>query len=929
MSLKRKIALAGGGFLVFILLLAALFAGACFYLPHYLERSVIPRLAAAAGLPEYAVNVRNIGLFNADLGALRIGPPENPALIVQSVQIDYSPRSLYRQEIEKITLSGVELYLDTSGGEFKLRGLKLRNIADARQRPAKADAAGSNAAPPLFVKNLALRNSQMIIAYQGQHYRIPVELDVAPQDAAYSLLNAAARLYLRGQKISADASVNRSQGRIAWKVSTTALDLDRLADITGRIAGLNITGEVSLQAAAEMRWTPWRLESSSASLTLHRGRITAGGIELQTAVSPQVREVPWQIDIVGTDINQWQITCGRFAMASPLPLTLEGLEAVVKTQAAGFEADGNFNFVVPSTDQSGVSLWSAKIRDPLPMQGRFEASYQNSAKWQVRISTDKTGTSAVKSVRLDAQPYAISFAPPHLNLAAEAAPASQGIKTTYALTAPEIRIESPSGSIYVPKLLLKGNAGLAEENEPATRVTFDLQAPNTGLAAEGAAIKIPEISISGKLNSDDNRHMKLNGVMEFAGGEGTFSGLNARLKGARGKIPFKWPVEGKIGAGSVSIAGVTYKDMNLGSINGSIRQTQSGFSFEGGHQNKIVPDLKLDFSGESKLFNVAAATSKIRIKASRPGDGPEIDLGLLFAGAQGFQINGRIDLNGDFVLDGRGFNGNLHADFDKGSLLSAKNKLALEGIRASLDFPELPRIRSAPGQQVQFDKFSLGDLVAEKGAVDFQIESERSILVEKMHFLWCEGHVETQSMRLSPGIEDYRVTFYCDRLNLAKVLEQFGAAAAEGRGTVNGRIPLQYANGKVSFNDGFLFSTPGDGGKIRITGSEILTAGVPPDTPQYVQMELASEALKDYDYSWAKLNITSQGEELLLQMQMDGKPAKTLPFVYRKDIGGFAKIEADAEGSKFQGIRLDVNFRLPLNKMLQYKELINMIKKSD
>jgi len=423
--------------------------------------------------------------------------------------------------------------------------------------------------------------------------------------------------------------------------------------------------------------------------------------------------------------------------------------------------------------------------------------------------------------------------------------------------------------------------------------------------------------------------MELNGVMEFSGGEGKISGLNARLKGARGKIPFKWPVEGKTGTGSVSIAGVTYKDMNLGSINGSIRQTPSGFSFEGRHQNKLVPDLKLNFSGESRLFNVASTASKIQIKVSRPGDGPEIDLGRFFPGAQGFQMNGRIDLNGDFLMDGRGFSGNLHADLNNGRLLSAQNKMTLDGIRLSVDFPELPRIRSAPDQRIMFDKFSIGDLVAEKGAVDFQIESARSILVEKMHFLWCEGHVETQSMRLSPGIEDYRVTFYCDRLNLAKVLEQFGAAAAEGRGTVNGRIPLHYANGKVSFDDGFLFSTPGDGGKIRITGSEILTAGIPPDTPQYVQMELASEALKDYDYSWAKLNITSQGEDLLLQMQMDGKPAKTLPFVYRKDIGGFVKVEADAKGSKFQGIRLDVNFRLPLNKMLQYKELINLFKKSD
>ena len=132
-------------------------------------------------------------------------------------------------------------------------------------------------------------------------------------------------------------------------------------------------------------------------------------------------------------------------------------------------------------------------------------------------------------------------------------------------------------------------------------------------------------------------------------------------------------------------------------------------------------------------------------------------------------------------------------------------------------------------------------------------------------------------------------------------------------------------NGKIKIDDGFLFSTPGEGGKIHLAGTDILTAGIPPNTPQYVQMELASEALKDYDYSWAKLNLTSEGEELLLQMQMDGKPARALPFVYKKDIGGFMKVEANAKGSKFQGIRLDVNFRLPLNKLLQYKDLIDMI----
>jgi prepilin-type processing-associated H-X9-DG protein len=927
MSLKHKIALAAGGLIFFLLLLASLFTGAYFYLPHYLESKVLPRLAADAGISDFVVNVRSVGFFDAYLGALRIGPQKNPALVVQSVQIDYSPRSLYQQKIDKITLSGIELHGEISGDEFKLRGLDLQKLTAGWQQREKSSAAHTDAAPGITVQNLAVRNSQVIIEYKDQFYRIPVEFDIVPQDAEFNLLNIAARLYPRGQKISVAAEVQRNQSRVDLDIDAAGLNFGRFADIAGGLADITLTGEAGMHARAEVLWAPLRIASASASLTLRHIKMMAGYLKFQNAISSQGEEIPLQIDLTGAGDNKWQVTCGKLSMTAPMPLTLAGFDAAIKKNAAAFEASGNFNFILHPSAHTGFGTQQVKIRDPLPMRGRFSAVYHHPGKWQCEVFSEKSKDPSTNPVRLNVEAYTLTSSPPELSLSAEAA--SKKIKAAYRLTASQVRMGSAVDSIYIPRVVLKGTAGLAAKDKAAARITFDLQAPDTGLKLDGIEIKIPEISIGGKLNRDDSRHMRLDGVMQFAGGGGKFSGLNARFKGARGKIPFEWPVEGKTEKGNVTIAGLIFKDMSLGSMTSSIRQTATGFAFNGRHQNKLVSHLKLDFTGESRLFNVAARESNVRVEISRHAGAPEIDLGKFLPEAKGFQINGQFDLNSDFKLNDRGFSGKLRADFNEGRLHSEQHKLTLEGIRMSLDFPELPRIRSAPGQRIQFSKLSLGDLSAEKGGIDFQIESARSFLLEKMHFSWCDGHVETQAMRLSPGIEDYRITFYCDRLNLAKVLEQFGAAAAEGQGTVNGRIPLQYANGKISFDDGFLFSTPGDGGKIRISGSEILTAGIPPGTPQYVQMELASEALKDYDYSWAKLNITSQGEELLLQMQMDGKPARTLPFVYRKDIGGFVKIEADAKGSNFQGIRLDVNFRLPLNKLLRYKDLINLMKKSD
>jgi len=114
-----------------------------------------------------------------------------------------------------------------------------------------------------------------------------------------------------------------------------------------------------------------------------------------------------------------------------------------------------------------------------------------------------------------------------------------------------------------------------------------------------------------------------------------------------------------------------------------------------------------------------------------------------------------------------------------------------------------------------------------------------------------------------------------------------------------------------------LYSTPGEGGAIQVISASFGQADDMLANAQAAQIELAREALKDYTYKWVKLNLTTQGELLKARLQMDGKPAKPLPFIYDKKLGAFTRIEAGA-GSRFQGIRLDVNFSLPLNKILHY-----------
>ena len=923
MPSKPKIFLTLRILFLLILLVIGLLAGLYFYLPHYLESRILPQFIAKAGIADFNVSVRNIGLFGADLGVLRIGSGRNPAMVIRSVQVDYSPRGLFRQKIDGLTLNGIELYGVVANGRIQLPGVDIEKILTGAPPRDTSTPTSNDSSPLISLENLAVRNSRITLEYNDQYYRVPFELEIVARDPRLNRLDGVAFLYPRGAKISASFNLDRSQRRASLNIQSKKLDMKRFADLTSQTVDMMISGDMTLHAKADLLWAPFRLSAVNASLILQHFEIHAGSFKFQNATVSTSREAPLNVHLVQKNDDEWQMSGSGISMVSPTPMTLSGFNATITRNKGMLASSGNFTAVLqPPTQKESLSL-PLRIQNPLQLRGQFGVQYHQSGRWQCEVSDYAAEGTAVQKVRLSSEQFKVTSSIPQFMLSAKSD--QRLIDVSYTLKVPGVRIFSAAESIQLPQLTLDGTAQIANTENELSKAAFDLRASNAGLKLDGAEIKISNISFSGKLNRNVGRLIALDGVLKIAGARGELSDFNAGFSEAKATIPFKWPAAEKNTKGSVSVASLKLNGRYLGGLKCRLGQTSSGFTFEGWHQSALLPRIKLGFSGESRLFHPGPFETSIHFDLSHPGGTPDVRLEKIFPEAAGVRLNGNLQLKGNLTINSRGFSGKVKADFADGRISLDKNKLALEGVLMSLNFPELPSIRSAPGQQLNISKISLGDIIAENARVDFQIESSRTLLIEKIHFKWCNGNVETQPIRVSPDIEDYRLTLYCDRLNLAEVLEQFGAAKAEGKGTVSGRIPLQYIKSKIQFDDGFLFSTPGEGGKIYLSGTDILTAGIPPNTPQFIQMELAAAALKDYDYDWAKLNLTSEGDELLLQMQMDGKPARTLPFAYRKDIGGFVKVDADSKGSKFQGIRLDVNFRLPLNKMLQYKDLFKMI----
>jgi hypothetical protein len=845
MSSKRKIAVSLGIFLVLAACLLGLIAGSYLFLPRFLESRLHPQLIDATGISDIAFNVRRVGFFGADIGGIRIGGPPNPALLIRSVQLDYSPGGLYHKKIDRVVLSGIEVQGQLENGKISLNDIDLQKVLSTLQSRQKVPPPTGQSPAPVMVNRLEVRNAAAILKISNRSYRIPFEIDIAPENSEYTLFEAAARLYPRGQTIDSKGRIDLSRRQIRLETQIAALNLSRFSDLFRLAGDISASGEVGLTATADLQWGPFQISSLNAALELLAWRFQTNNFQFQTM-------------------------------------------------------------------------------DSIPLHSTLAGHYDRDGNWQLSINSQDDKKAAAKTARFRFDRYEVSSKIPSIHLSGQTA--KDRLTAAYTLILADARMDSGQETIQVPRAVLKGTADLSGRDNALATGKIDLQAPGTSLASAAGKITLREVSLSGKIDRTSRNVMGFNGLLRFGGGRLVPADVALRIGTIGGNLPLIWPPARHQKKGRFSIASLHHKTLNLGRIEGEIRQTAAGFDVQGRHISELLPHTSVSFEGSSRLFNTDRPTAGMRFNLSHPIGAPDIELSKFHPAAQGIKVNGKFQVSGKLKLEDTRLFGSLQSQVVNAKVTVTENKLVIEGINMSLAMPALPEVRSAPGQHLQFARLALGDLTAEKGTIDFQIESLQSLLIEKALFEWSGGKVDTQAIRISQGIEDYHLTFYCDRLNLARVLEQFGAAAAEGSGSVSGRIPVRYTQGKLSFDDGFLFSTPGTGGKIHLTGTEILTAGVPPNTPQFAQMELAREALKDYDYSWAKLRLNSEGENLLLQMQMDGKPAKTLPFVYKKEVGGFIRVEAESAGSRFQGIRLDVNFRLPLNKLLQYKDLINMIK---
>lgn len=395
---------------------------------------------------------------------------------------------------------------------------------------------------------------------------------------------------------------------------------------------------------------------------------------------------------------------------------------------------------------------------------------------------------------------------------------------------------------------------------------------------------------------------------------------NLSCRGISANLPLYFPASpespSQDSSGSFSVPDIVWDNrLHLAGHGQLVPMKDRSLRFEATLALKEAEDLSLHLEGRAGLDKTVYAEARLKTGLLHLTPGVLEDL-LPMAWSADYDMevsadarvafhDNRLETEGNVVLHG-------------GSLSLPDYKLNARGIRGKLAISDLIAMESVPGQTISIDGIEMGQFLFSDARLRFSLEENRHVLLENARFRWCDGLVSTESVRFPSRDENLSLILYCDRLSLSGLLKQIGAFNAQGDGSLSGRIPVHYADGDISFENGFLYSTPGVGGQVSIGNTEKLTQGIPMDSPQFAQLDLAREALKDFQYEWAKLHLNTEKETLFVNMELDGKPAKLLPFEYKADIASFIRVDAKSSGSRFQGIRLDVNLKLPFNRMVKF-----------
>jgi hypothetical protein len=878
-------------------------------LPLYVNKHLIPSLKEQYRFGDFSGSLKSVGPTLMVAGPFSVSEGKKNGLFIDSVELHYSLRQVFiHRQIEKLVVCGLRLDLVRLGDSLVLKGGTLPGSLFGAPA-AQEKSTGWNL--PVGISEISVQQAQVTI-FDGENvFRLPLSLQLQA-DRVKGLLPFSVYLSPFGQDISIQGTVDLSRKtvNIDAKSLTNLLHLEQFKDLSD----YRFTGQTSLHAAITGGLAPPVLKDLHLEGELVEASVTGGGLKLRSIGQENIGKAFFSAGGEGANL---QFSLPSIALLEPFPLLFRDIAGKISLHDKGISGDIEVTLApLPQNidDQSGApSVFGSLL---------LSFNVYRDSSWKLTAATRDPKQGLL--LKADEMPMQLFAEKVKVNLAGQGT--SNDGTFTYEIILPFLRLSEGATSMSTADSRLSGRfrakkteKGIDAENS----VTVHL--PSVSLSSEYGSLTHAHLTLQGETRLDDSE-VRSRGVLSIVKGRFEEPEKGIELSGITADIPWKFPLKAGLKAereGKLTIGAINWQRKKLASLDGRVQLSNNGYLFNADLLSFSVPEAVVQVKGSLRPGDMASGMKVQAEMHMKKRLVQSVSLGELGMNTDAL-IDGEISMDGRVQFMDREIGAEAQFSIEKGTVSLPSREILARGLQTSLWFRHLPEMRSEPARLV-FSDVALGDYLLGEGFLAFQLESAESLLIEKGSFKWCGGTVQVMAVRLSSAKKDLAANLFCDRLNLSDLLQQFGIRQVSGNGTVNGSIPVLFRDNKISFGDGFLYSTPGGGGNIKVRALERLSAGVPKESPQFKQLDFASAALANFHYNWVKLGISMEGDDVLLRMSMDGRPAEPLPFNYDQKLGTFNRLTASLQKGIDQPIVLDVNFRIPFNELLGYGKGVKQV----
>ncbi len=845
-------------------------------LPIVTEQFILPSFLRKSGLAQYKVSICRLGLNGC---TLQISGKQGFGSVISAgnIQANWSLSGLLERKVDSLLFHGLHINYARPGHQRK-----TLQAPPVKQKTGQTDdQPGTD--PLLFVvEQIQVTDSFFTFQSKSGPHSLPFSVSAHrvkdKEDRGEDFtLRYKVSANSGDHEVTADISYLPREQSLSGHLAGS-IDLQRLAreSLLKIPASVDIEGRVDVKILADMQVAPFSLGNLQAEalfqdFLFNFDKLSVHGVEDQPPV----------ISLRNSD-QGFLLEAGELFIDGPLKAAAK-FDALAKYGAGTLQWHGNLH-VKPTAGQVIGAEYELTQAPSLTL--KHEGAFLDK-KVQVKIITIKNMGD----------------------------------------TREKVIVEQDALRINVDHLGIESQWLFDLDQSPFLSADLLLRSDGLRIISKGVQFTVPQVQLTGGgtfLEQNSKKGYALSGKLELSDSSLELEDQKVSLKGINLELPVSWPLQEESGAGVVQIQKILLRDTEIGNFYGTWKQLSDVITLNGKLHGSLIPEGMAVVNGTLRFpgnklplgdFWFGTPDTPVSMEHLIPIV-PALDS---FSGSGLLNMKGRVTVHPDRVA------GNLSIGFHEGTFEVPKAKLKAEGVRFNIEFPGLPTLSTSPEQKLSIDRFVSNKLMVTDIKSNFQLESPGSFFIEKISGRWSGGRIFTSSFRLQKENQDFEAALLCDRLELAEILSQLGLAEAEGRGKLSGRVPVRFSEGNFYVDDGFLYTTPGETGTLEIKKSEHLAAGIPADVPQFSPLLFASAALRDFQYNWAKLLISSQEENLLLQLQIDGKPTDVLPYRFDTHKNAFVRLSEKEGGGIDQPIKLDVNFNVPLNELLEYHKTIQPI----